>query len=215
MKKEKLLNNRKRMNYLKKYNKMRTVILTLSLIVVFTQCKTQQTTSQTQSPKAKYDYYTTVEKIYKLEKNMSYLKVNDILGIQPHDIYVDFNNGKKIVTYLYKNTWHEVENTLKDSEKGLNGGTPKYKVSNDEDKSLYCVFDQNTQLLSSYVTDLGRGQASEVLKDEQNLKSYIKNPSKPRKLKMKKSEGKLKLKSFGGSKIPSLGSVPKLGLNKK
>jgi len=95
MKKEKLLNNRKRMNYLKKYNKMRTVILTLSLIVVFTQCKTQQTTSQTQSPKAKYDYYTTVEKIYKLEKNMSYLKVNDILGIQPHDIYVDFNNGKK------------------------------------------------------------------------------------------------------------------------
>ncbi len=82
-------------------------------------------------------------------------------------------------------------------------------------KAIYCVFDQNTQLLSSYVTDLGRNQASEVLKDEQNLKSYVKNPSKPRKLKMKKSEGKLKLKSFGGSKISSLGSVPKLGFNKK
>jgi hypothetical protein len=120
MKKEKLLNNSNNMNYLKKYNKMRTVILTLLMTVVFTQCKTQQTASQ--SPTAKYNYYTSVEKIYKLEKNMSYLKVNDILGIQPYDIYVDFNNGKKIVTYLYKNRYHEVENTLTDSEKGLNGG---------------------------------------------------------------------------------------------
>lgn len=207
------MNNRMNMNYLKKYTKMRTAILTLLMAVVFTQSKAQQTASQ--SPTAKYNYYTSVEKIYKLEKNMSYMKVNDILGIQPHDIYVDFNNGKKIVTYLYKNRYHEVENTLTDTEKGLNGGTPKYLTSSEDDKSLYCVFDQNTQLLSSYVTDLGRNQASEVLKDEQNLKSYIKNPSKPRKLKMKKSEGKLKLKSFGGSKIPSIGSVPKLGFNKK
>jgi hypothetical protein len=202
------------MNYLKKHYKMRIAIFTLLITVVFTQCKTQQNASQSQSPTAKYNYYTSVEKIYKLEKNMSYLKVNDILGIQPHDIYVDFNSGKKIVTYLYKNRYHEVENTLTDSEKGLNGGTPKYLTSSEDDKSLYCVFDQNTQLLNSYVTDLGRNQASEVLKDEQNLKSYVKNPSKPRKLKTKKSEGKLKLKSFGSSKIPSLGGVPKLGFNK-
>ncbi len=119
---------------------MRTVILTLLMTVVFTQCKTQQTASQTQSPTAKYNYYTSVEKIYKLEKNMSYLKVNDILGIQPHDIYVDFNNGKKIVTYLYKNTWHEVEKYLTDTEKGLNGGTPKYLTSSEDDKSHLLCF---------------------------------------------------------------------------
>lgn len=198
---------------LKNINKMKTLMLALTMTVIFTQCKTQQTVSD--APTSKYNYYTTVEKIYKLEKNMSYMKVNDILGIQPHDIYVDFNNGKKIVTYLYKNRYHEVENTLVDSERGLNGGTSKYLTSSDEDRSLYCVFDQNTQLLSSYVSDLGRSDGKEVLKHEQSLKSYIKNPSKPRKLKMKKSEGTLKLKPFGGSKIPSLGSVPKLGINNK
>ena len=213
MKKVKLLNNRTNMNYLKKYNKMRTSILTLLMTVIFTQCTTQQTVSE--APKAKYNYYTSVEKIYKLEKDMSYLKVNDVLGIQPYDIYVDFNNGKKIVTYLYKNRYHEVENTLTDSEKGLNGGTPKYLTSSEDDQSLYCVFDQNTQLLNSYVSDIGRNKASQVLKDEQNLKSYVKNPSKPRKLKKKKSDGKLKLKSFGAPKMPSIGSIPKLGLNKK
>ena len=135
-------------------------------------------------------YYTNMDKIYMLEKGMSYDRVNDILGIKPHDIYVDYNNGKKILTYLYKNTYQEVASNELLNEVALSGGSPKYDPK--EDHTLFCIFDENTNLLESYITDLGRKSGKDVLKDEKKLKSFVQNPKKPKaKVKIKKNSAKL------------------------
>jgi uncharacterized protein (UPF0297 family) len=148
-------------------------------------------------------YYTTIENIYKLEKDMSYNRVNDILGVLPNDIYVDYNNGKKIVSYLYKNRYHEIPSVDIDKEVGLSGGSPKYISNTKEDKVLFCVFNENDNSLETYITSVGREQAIKVLKDEQNLKSFIESPAKPKKFsksKGNKSRGKsLKLSSGDNS----------------
>ena len=144
------------------------------------------------SLKAQYNefYYTNLDKIYMLEKDMSYDRVNDVLGITPNDIYVDYNSGKKIVTYLYKNTYHEIPSNELLNEVALYGGSPKYDPK--EDHTLFCVFDENSNQLESYITDLGRKNGQSVLKNEKKLKSYIQNPKKPRNdKKLKKPNNKI------------------------
>ena len=135
-------------------------------------------------------YYTNLDNIYMLEKGMSYDRVNDVLAIKPHDIYVDYNNGKKILTYLYKNTYQEVASNELLNEVALSGGSPKYDPK--EDHTLFCIFNENTNLLESYITDLGRKIGKDVLKDEKKLKSYVQNPKKPiTKVNIKKGSAKL------------------------
>ena len=164
-----------------KNNKLTYYILSFSLLISFQLINTEI------SSQSKEYYYTTIENIYKLEKDMSYNSVNDILGVLPNDIYVDYNNGKKIVSYLYKNRYHEIPAVDIDKEVGLTGGSPKYLSNTKEDKVLFCVFNENDNSLETYITSAGREQAVSVLKDEQNLKSYIENPVKPKKF--SKSKG--------------------------
>ena len=172
-------------------------ILSFSLLMSFQFINTEITSQ------SKEYYYTTIENIYKLEKDMSYNRVNDILGVLPNDIYVDYNNGKKIVSYLYKNRYHEIPSVDIDKEVGLSGGSPKYLSNTKEDKTLFCVFNENDNTLETYITSVGREKAITVLKDEQNLKAFIENPVKPKKFsksKGNKNRGKsLKLNSGDNS----------------
>ena len=91
---------------------------------------------------------------------------------------------------MYKNTYQEVASNELLNEVALSGGSPKYDPN--EDHTLFCIFDENTNLLESYITDLGRKSGKDVLKDEKKLKSYVQNPKKLKaKVKIKKSSAKL------------------------
>jgi hypothetical protein len=115
-------------------------------------------------------YCTTAEQIYKLTKGMDYNQVNTILGVSPTDIYINYKDGTKIISYKYKLRYQKVASGQQDSEMSLRGGEEIYR----DESNLYVVFDANTNKVIYYVTDKGRKNAKDLINKSIELK-YVNN----------------------------------------
>jgi hypothetical protein len=168
---------------------MRIFIL-LSVIVVFaSSCRV-------------VPYYTTVKNMTQIKIGMKLDVVNSTLGINPHDYYLDVNNGKKIMVYKYKHRYHKVLKMEVPRERGLAGGSPRYR----KPSNAYFVFDQNSGKLEGYITDLGRKNGEGVLMQENYLKLFLDDPEKMRGL----SDGKSPIKTSTKKKKSFVGTVLKI-----
>ncbi|HIA05312.1 MAG TPA: hypothetical protein EYN71_01115 [Flavobacteriales bacterium] len=150
---------------------MRTILLLFTLAIIGSSCRT-------------VPYYTTVKKMTQIRTGMKLDAVNSTLGISPHDYYLDVNNGKKIMVYKYKHRYHKVLKMEVSKERGLAGGSPRFRKAN----NAYFVFDQNSGKLDGFITDLGRKQGEEILKDENYLRLFLDDPEKMRGLTSKSSK---------------------------
>ena len=101
---------------------------------------------------------------------MDYNQVNTILGVSPTDIYINYKDGTKIISYKYKLRYQKVSSGQQDSEMSLRGGEEIYR----DESNLYVVFDANTNKVIYYVTDKGRKNAKDLINKSIELK-YVNN----------------------------------------
>ena len=142
---------------------MRTILLLFTLAIIGSSCRT-------------VPYYTTVKKMTQIRTGMKLDAVNSTLDISPHDYYLDVNNGKKIMVYKYKHRYHKVLKMEVSKERGLAGGSPRFRKAN----NAYFVFDQNSGKLDGFITDLGRKKGEKILDEENYLRLTLADPQKIR-----------------------------------
>lgn len=154
-------------------------LIFLSVIFLFS-CKT------TINP-----YYTTVEKMYNLEPGMTVTDINKALGVNPYEIYMDVNNGNRVLVYKYKKRHQKIPVNKQNKEEFLATSSERYL----EEGSIYMIFSPKDNKLISYYTTSGRNRGLDELIWEDKMKLVYDTPSS---LKYEKpTEGDQKLLSFG------------------
>lgn len=102
--------------------------------------------------------YTTVEKIYKLKKGMSLSEVDNTLDAPAYDLYVNVENGVKMVEYKYVHRHLKVRGEY-NAESNMNQGATRYTRPGD----LVVVFDQSTGKMLYYYTNTGISDSKNAL----------------------------------------------------
>jgi hypothetical protein len=113
--------------------------------------------------------YTNVEKITELEQGMTVDKVNDVLDINPYDVYY-IGKKKTILVYNYrvKNRKQKVSGSYDEfihSEASQTGGAPYYKKEGDK---VFVSFEDGK--MSSLITNNGRKHAEFIMLTNNNLR---------------------------------------------
>jgi hypothetical protein len=136
-------------------------------------------------------YYTTVEKMYNVEPGMTLTEITKALGVNPYEIYMDVNNGNRVLVFKYKKRHQKVPMNKQNKEEYLATSNERYL----EEGSIYMIFTPKENKLISYYTTSGRYRTLEELIWEDKMKLVYETPSS---LKYEKpTEGDQKLLSFG------------------
>jgi len=126
---------------------MKKLVLFLPIALLFSACSTVMLPS-----------YTTVSKIYKLQKGMSMSEVDNVLDAPPFDMYVNAKDGVKMVEYKYVHHHMKVRGAY-NSEANLNLGAPRYINPSD----LVVVFDAQSGKMLYYYTSAGLADSKNTL----------------------------------------------------
>jgi hypothetical protein len=112
--------------------------------------------------------YTSVDELSKVRKGMTMSKVNEVLGIQPFDIYTVQDDGGTILVYNYR---------LKDRRAKVNGNLLEYTKTEASQKEgtpwygeasrAYLLFKDDK--MASLITDNGRQDAERLIIVNNNL----------------------------------------------
>jgi hypothetical protein len=127
--------------------KMRKLLLLLAGASLLSACSTVMAPG-----------YTSVEKIYKLKKGMTLSEVDNLLDAPAYDMYVNVENGVKMVEYKYVHRHLKVRGEY-NSEANLNQGATRYIKPAD----LVVVFEQNTGKMLYYYTSTGMADSKNAL----------------------------------------------------
>jgi hypothetical protein len=99
------------------------------------------------------------------------------LGVEPIDIYTNFENGYKVLLFKYKQEYQKVSAIRQDREENLKSGNVYYKPGK-ESKDLFIVLDSRTDKMITMVTSSGRGNsAKRVLKNSALLELVKSDPT--------------------------------------
>ena len=112
--------------------------------------------------------YTSVNELIKVRKGMTISKVNEVLGIQPYDIYTVQDDGGTILVYNYR---------IKERKMSVNGNFAKVTKSErgqkegidwyGEPSRVYILFEEDN--VASLITDHGREDAELLMITNNNL----------------------------------------------
>ena len=112
--------------------------------------------------------YTSVDELSKVRKGMTMSKVNEVLGIQPFDIYTVQDDGGTILVYNYR---------LKDRRAKVSGNLMEYTKTEASQKEgipwygeasrAYLLFKDDK--MASLITDHGRQDAERLIIVNNNL----------------------------------------------
>lgn len=101
--------------------------------------------------------------------------VNSTLGVLPNEFYTNFSDGNKVLVYKYKKQYQLVPlKSQNDKEYLANGGKEKFIKEN----NLYVVFDQKTDKMAYFITDIGRETAKKRIAESNLLKLIKADPIK-------------------------------------
>lgn len=106
-------------------------------------------------------YYTEPSKIAQLSVNMELSKVNQVLGIEPYDVYHMQDDGSSILVYAYRRK----ERKIKKADKPENIYGPESQTNGEvwytSEGFAYLLF--NKGKLQSLITDEGRKSSKAIL----------------------------------------------------
>ena len=112
--------------------------------------------------------YTSVDELSKVRKGMTMSKVNEVLGIQPFDIYTVQDDGGTILVYNYR---------IKDRRAKVHGNLTEYTKTEASQKEgipwygepsrAYLLFKDDK--MASLITDNGRQDAERLMIVNNNL----------------------------------------------
>ncbi|MEQ8325111.1 MAG: hypothetical protein RIC15_06190 [Vicingaceae bacterium] len=121
--------------------------------------------------------YTSVNELIKVRKGMTITKVNEVLGIQPYDLYNVQDDGGTILVYNYRikdrkmkvpgMSYKQREKVIK-SERGQKEGIEWYA----EASRVYILFEDDK--VASLITDHGREDAEWLMITNNNLQLIAK-----------------------------------------
>lgn len=110
--------------------------------------------------------YTSVNELIKVRKGMTMSKVNEVLGIQPYDIYTIQDDGSTILVYNYRLKDRKMSvsdlNTSK-TERGQKEGVDWYG----DPSRVYILFEDDK--VASLISDHGREDAELLMLVNNNL----------------------------------------------
>jgi len=138
----------------------------ITCIVILTSCAVQQNQKWIAPP------YTSVDKIIKVKEGMSIEEVNNVLGINPYDIYILQDKGASILIYNYRIKDREMEvpsnynqrTKFIHSEEAQTSGEIRYKT---DGNILYAFFKDGK--LETMLTDAGKDNSEYLLLINNNV----------------------------------------------
>tara|TARA_B100001115_G_scaffold184311_1_gene186232 strand:- start:1867 stop:2379 length:513 start_codon:yes stop_codon:yes gene_type:complete len=112
--------------------------------------------------------FTNVETLLEINRGESLKTIINKIGFSPEDVYVQQSNGYKIVTYSYK----LLQRHVKPLNINLIGSEKDGREEYSEDiHTVFFVFDKNDVLLT-YITEKGRGDAKNLLIDDHKITNF-------------------------------------------
>jgi hypothetical protein len=121
--------------------------------------------------------YTKVSKIFELKSGMTQGDIINTLGVEPFDIYTNFENGYKVLLFKYKQEYQKVSAARQDREENLKSGNVYYK-SGKESKDLFIILDSKTDRMITMVTSSGRGNSAKRILKNSALLELVKTDPK-------------------------------------
>lgn len=119
-------------------------------------------------------YFTTIEKLHAVKTDMTIDQVNQTLGILPYEAYFDVNEKSKILVYKYKHKMQVLPSIRVTDESYLTeGGDAYYSAPG----NIYIIFNSEDKM-SSYFTDAGKKESTNILKFDNTIRLIIDDPAK-------------------------------------
>lgn len=109
------------------------------------------------SSKLVINEFTTTGEIYKLKIGMTEAEVITTLGVQPYEIYYNFQDQTKILMWNYRRPNHEVDREKKNTEAVLNVQSSKFV----DEEILHVHI--NDGKLTNFYTDTGRASSKGLI----------------------------------------------------
>ncbi|HAW51548.1 MAG TPA: hypothetical protein DCX54_04345 [Flavobacteriales bacterium] len=144
---------------------MKKLLFITTILVVFASCN-----------KWVAPPFTNVSELSKVRKGMTMTKVNEVLGIQPYDIYTVQDDGGTVLVYNYRvkerrmnigARWNYNQRTK--TERGQKEGIDWYG----EASRVYILFEDDK--VASLITDHGREDAEILMVTSNNLQLISKD----------------------------------------